>query len=110
MDVVSIKIWKMGGLYRSQDIASVCRAANVGIHVGSTAGSQLLEAIQLHFCASLGELFGGAEIGEFESLTNDPASGLAVENGVLRVPSTPGLGITIDHEKLRETTGQWEGK
>jgi L-alanine-DL-glutamate epimerase-like enolase superfamily enzyme len=110
MDVVSIKIWKMGGLYRSQDIASVCRAANVGIHVGSTAGSQLLEAIQLHFCASLGELFGGAEIGEFESLTNDPASGLAVENGALRVPSSPGLGITIDHEKLCETTGQWEGK
>ena len=110
MDVVSIKIWKMGGLYRSQEIASVCRAANVGVHVGSTAGSQLLEAIQLHFCAALADLFGGAEIGEFESLTNDPASGLAVENGALRVPSAAGLGVAIDHAKLRETTGEWEGK
>jgi L-alanine-DL-glutamate epimerase-like enolase superfamily enzyme len=78
--------------------------------VGSTAGSQLLEAIQLHFCASLPDLFGGAEIGEFESLTGDPASGLVVENGVLRVPSVPGLGVIIDHNKLRETTGLWEGK
>jgi L-alanine-DL-glutamate epimerase-like enolase superfamily enzyme len=78
--------------------------------VGSTAGSQLLEAIQLHFCASLPDLFGGAEISEFESLTNDPASGLVVENGALRVPSAPGLGVTIDHSKLRETTGLWEGK
>ena len=55
MDAVSIKLWKMGGLYRGRDIASVCNAANVRVHVGSTAGSQLLEAIQLHFCASLPE-------------------------------------------------------
>lgn len=110
MDAVSIKLWKMGGLYRGRDIASVCHAANVRVHVGSTAGSQLMEAIQLHFCASLPDLFGGAEISEFESLTNDPASGLAVENGALRVPEVPGLGVTIDHSKLRETTGSWEGK
>jgi L-Ala-D/L-Glu epimerase len=110
MDAVSIKLWKMGGLYRGRDIASVCAAANVSVHVGSTAGSQLLEAIQLHFCASLPDLFGGAEISEFESLTNDPASGLVVENGALRVPCVPGLGVMIDHNKLRETTGLWEGK
>lgn len=110
MDAVSIKIWKMGGLYRAQEIASICRATNVGIHVGSTAGSQLLEAIQLHFSASLPDLFGAAEISEFESLTNDPASGLVVENGALRVPNVPGLGVVIDHGKMRETTGLWEGK
>ena len=110
MDAVSIKLWKMGGLYRGRDIASVCNAANVRVHVGSTAGSQLLEAIQLHFCASLPDLFGGAEISEFESLTDDPASGLVVENGALRVPSVPGLGVIIDHSKLRDTTGLWEGK
>jgi L-Ala-D/L-Glu epimerase len=110
IDAVSIKLWKMGGLYRARDIASVCTAANISLHVGSTAGSQLLEAIQLHFCSSLPDLFGGAEIGEFESLTNDPASGLVVENGTLRVPNIPGLGVMIDREKLRETTGSQQGK
>ena len=68
MDAVSIKIWKMGGYYKSREIAAVCSAANVGVHVGSTAGSQLMEAMQLHFCAAIPELFAGAEIGEFESL------------------------------------------
>ncbi|HEY7167326.1 MAG TPA: enolase C-terminal domain-like protein [Candidatus Binatia bacterium] len=104
MDAVSIKIWKMGGLYRSQEIAAVCRTANIGIHVGSTAASRLLEAMQLHFCAALPELFAGAEIGEFESLADDPASGIAVEKGVLEVPNLPGLGVTLNQEKLRETT------
>lgn len=110
MDAVSIKLWKMGGLYRSGDIASVCGAANISVHVGSTAGSQLLEAMQLHFCASLPDLFGGAEIGEFEPLSNDPASGLVVEHGPLKLPNAPGLGVKIDPDKLRETTGLWEAK
>lgn len=110
MDAVSIKIWKMAGYYKSRDIAAVCSTANIGVHVGSTAGSQLMEALQLHFCASLPDLFAGAEIGEFESLTDDPASGLTVENGSLRVPDRPGLGIDIDREKLRETTGLWQPK
>ncbi len=110
VDAVSIKIWKMAGYYKSRDIAAVCSAGNVAVHVGSTAGSQLMEALQLHFCASLPDLFAGAEIGEFESLTDDPASGLAVENGNLRVADRPGLGIDIDHRKLRETTDLWQPK
>jgi L-alanine-DL-glutamate epimerase-like enolase superfamily enzyme len=110
MDAVSIKVWKMAGYYKSREIASVCSAANVGVHVGSTAGSQLMEALQLHFCASIPELFAGAEIGEFESLTDDPASGLTVENGTLRVSDRPGLGVDIDMNKLHETTALWQPK
>ncbi len=110
MDAVSIKIWKMGGYYKSREIAAVCSAANVGVHVGSTAGSQLMEALQLHFCASIGNLFAGAEIGEFESLNDDPASGLTVEQGTLHVSDRPGLGVDIDMNKLQETTAFWQPK
>ena len=110
MDAVSIKLWKMGGYYKSREIAAVCNAANVGVHVGSTAGSQLMEAMQLHFCASIPELFAGAEIGEFESLNEDPASGLTVTDGKLSVSNRPGLGVDIDMSKLQETTSVWQAK
>ena len=110
IDAVSIKLWKMGGYYKSREIAAVCSAANVGVHVGSTAGSQLMEAMQLHFCASLPDLFAGAEIGEFESLNEDPASGLTVTQGTLQVSDRAGLGIDIDTKKLRETTDLWQPK
>lgn len=110
MDAVSIKLWKMGGYYKSREIASVCSAANVGVHVGSTAGSQLMEAMQLHFCAAIPELFAGAEIGEFESLNGDPASGLNVTDGKLSVTNRPGLGVDIDMGKLQETTAFWQPK
>ncbi len=110
MDAVSIKLWKMGGYYKSREIAAVCNAANVGVHVGSTAGSQLMEAMQLHFCASIPDLFAGAEIGEFESLNEDPASGLTVTQGTLSVSNRPGLGVDIDMSKLQETTAFWQPK
>jgi L-alanine-DL-glutamate epimerase-like enolase superfamily enzyme len=110
MDAVSIKLWKIGGYYKSREIAAVCSAANVGVHVGSTAGSQLMEAVQLHFAASIPNLFAGAEIGEFESLNEDPASGLTVTQGSLRVPDRPGLGIDIDMNRLRETSDLWQPK
>ena len=110
MDAVSIKLWKMGGYYKSREIASVCSAANVGVHVGSTAGSQLMEAMQLHFCAAIPELFAGAEIAEFESLNEDPASGLAVKEGRLSVSDQAGLGVDIDMSKLQETTAFRQGK
>ena len=110
MDAVSIKLWKMGGYYKSREIASVCSAANIGVHVGSTAGSQLMEAIQLHFCAAIPELFAGAEIGEFESLDDDPASGLTIVDGQLNVSNRAGLGVDVDLSKLQETTSFWQAK
>jgi L-alanine-DL-glutamate epimerase-like enolase superfamily enzyme len=110
MDAVIIKLWKLGGYYKSRDIASVCSAANVGVHVGSTAGSQLMEAMQLHFCAAIPDLFAGAEIGEFESLNEDPASGLTVTDGTLSVSNRPGLGVDIDMGRLQETTSFWQPK
>lgn len=103
MDAVSIKLWKMGGFFKSREIAAICSAANVGVHIGSTAGSQLMEAAQLHFAATIMDLMGGAEIGEFDSLSNDPASGLEVINGSLRIRDVPGFGVNVDLSKMEET-------
>jgi L-alanine-DL-glutamate epimerase-like enolase superfamily enzyme len=69
-----------------------------------------MEAMQLHFCATISELFAGAEIGEFESLNDDPASGLTVTDGRLSVSNRPGLGVNIDVSKLQETTAFWQPK
>jgi L-alanine-DL-glutamate epimerase-like enolase superfamily enzyme len=103
-DAVNIKLWKMGGFHKAKEIASVCNAANLSCHVASTPGSQLMEAGQLHFAASTLNLMGGVEIGEFEGLLDDPASGLVVTKGCLQIPQVPGLGVEIDLSNARETT------
>ena len=54
--------------------------------------------------AGVHNLMGGAEIGECEGLSEDPASGLVIAQGSLKVPNVPGLGVEIDLSKARETT------
>jgi L-alanine-DL-glutamate epimerase-like enolase superfamily enzyme len=103
IDAVSIKLWKVGGFFKAKEIAAICNTANIGCHVASTPGSMLMEAGQLHFAASTLNMIGGAEIGEFDGLMDDPASGLTIVNGTLRPPVTAGLGVTVDLSKARET-------
>jgi len=49
-------------------------------------------------------MFGGCELGEFDPLLEDPASGLDIVNGCLKVPMGPGLGVKVDLSNARETT------
>jgi len=48
-----------------------------------------MEAGQLHFAAATLNLFPGAEIGEYETLLDDPASGLVITDRCLSVRDTP---------------------
>lgn len=102
MDVVCIKLWKVGGFMKAREIASLCRVNGIGCHIGSTPSSQLLEAGQLQFAASIPDLIMGAEIGEFDEFTEDPCSGLEVKNGCLQVSNAPGLGVKVDLSNARE--------
>ncbi len=110
MDAVSIKLWKMGGYYKSREIAAVCNAANVGVHVGSTAGSQLMEAMQLHFCAAIPELFAGAEIGEFESLNDDPGIRAQRQRRQAQRLRSSGSGCRHRHEQAARNDGVLAGE
>ena len=102
MDVVSMKLWKVGGFTQAREIAVLCRANNIPRHIGSTPGSQLLEAGQVQFAASVSDLCMGAEIDMFDTFTEDPASGLEVKNGALTVTDAPELGIQVDLSKTTE--------
>jgi L-alanine-DL-glutamate epimerase-like enolase superfamily enzyme len=103
IDAVSIKLWKVGGFFKAKQIAAVCNTANIGCHVASTPGSILMEAGQLHFAASTLNMVAGAEIGEFDGLSDDPASGINILNGSLRPPKKPGIGVDLDLTNARET-------
>lgn len=107
IDAVSIKLWNVGGFMKGKEIAAVCNANNCFCHIASTPGSRLQEAGQLHFAASTPNMFAGCELGEFEPLLDDPASGIEIVNGNLKVPMGAGLGVEVDLSNARETTGDY---
>lgn len=92
---ISLKLMKLGGLRNCKLAAGMCKAANVRCRVGAAVGSRIANAACMHFIASTPNIDYACEVGEFARLLNDPATGLEVENGSLRVPRGPGLGIAV---------------
>ncbi len=99
-DVISLKIPKMGGIFKARKAAAVCEAAGIDYLVGTAPGSRLLDAANVHLAASLKNLKLPCEIGEFERMANDPASGLEIVDGFSSPPEKPGLGVEVDLAKI----------
>jgi L-alanine-DL-glutamate epimerase-like enolase superfamily enzyme len=95
VDSISLKLPKLGGLRNAQAAAAICRAGGVGCRMGAAVGSRLLAAAGLHLMAASPAIGYACELGEFARLQGDPAAGLEVEHGTLRVPEGPGVGVRI---------------
>jgi len=99
-DIISLKIPKMGGIFKARKVAAVCEAAGVEYLVGTAPGSRLLDAANVHLAVSLRNLTLPCEIGEFERMANDPCGGLEIVNGISRPPERPGLGVEVDLARI----------
>ena len=92
---VSIKLLKFGGLQKSLAAARVCEAAGLICHVGGMATSSLIDAAQIHFISATPSVVTPCEVGEFAALDGDLVEGLKIDNGHVRVPTGPGLGVSL---------------
>ena len=106
-DVINIKIAKGGGLYQSKNIAAVAEAAGLECVIGTAWGLGVKVAAKLHLAAATRSLRDGVEFTELMLhdllLAGPQAADLAppLSDGYLNVPLDPGLGVTIDEQKLR---------
>lgn len=93
-DSIIIKIGQLGGLRRAKIAAAICKIGNISCRIGTT-GSQIMAAASMHFVASTDNISYACELGEFSRLLDDPVSGLEIKNGQLKVPTGPGIGVSI---------------
>ena len=99
-DVISLKFPKMGGILKAKKVAALCEAAGMEYLVGTTPGSRLADAANVHLAASLKDLTLPCEIGEFERMADDPCAGLEIVEGFLSPPERPGLGVEVDLKRV----------
>jgi muconate cycloisomerase len=101
-DVVSLKLVKHGGLLNTRKVAAVAEAAGIGLYGGCLLESSIGAAAHLHAFAGLRELgwacehFGPQIL--VEDLVTEP---LRFEDFRIHLPAGPGLGVTLDQDKLR---------
>jgi len=101
-DVVSLKLVKHGGLLATRDVAAVAEAAGIGLYGGCLLESSIGAAAHLQVFAGLRELGWGCEhFGPHilvEDLVEQP---LRFADFHIHLPARPGLGVTLDRDKLR---------
>lgn len=93
-DSIIIKIGQLGGLRRAKIAAAICKVGNISCRIGAI-GSQITAASSMHFVASTDNISYACELGEFIRLLDDPVSSLEIKNGQLKVPTGPGIGVSV---------------
>jgi len=101
-DLVSVKVARTG-LTESHQILALCDALGGGVVIGTQGDSELGTAAGLQFAAlSESARRRPAELTYFATVLAGGvlASPLAIEDGRMRVPAGPGLGVELDEEEI----------
>jgi len=100
-DYFNIKLGKSGGIFKALKMVRMAEEAGIHLQVGAMLESRLGMTAFAHFalCSPMIEHY------DFDTalmFSEDPVTGgiQYKANGVITVPETPGLGATIDEERL----------
>ena len=103
VDVILLDTTFWGGIRACVKAAAVCETFQVGVAVHSSGELGIQLATMLHLGAVLPNLSFAADA-HYHHLTDDIIEGGLMEykDGSIAVPSKPGLGVTLNREKLAE--------
>lgn len=91
--IFNIKLMKCGGIYRAQKIIKIAEKNNVELMWGCNDESRISIAAALHVAFSSRRTKYIDLDGSFDLATDVVSGGFTLENGVMRVVETAGLGV-----------------
>lgn len=103
VDVILLDTTFWGGIRSCVRAAGICEAFQLGIAVHSSGELGIQLATMLHLGAVLPNLTFAADA-HYHQLTDDIIEGglMNYEDGAIKVPTSPGLGVKLNRDKLRQ--------
>ncbi len=100
-DVILLDTTFWGGIHPCMKAAGVCETFQIGVAVHSSGELGVQLATMLHLGAAIPNLALAADA-HYHQLTDDIIIGgkMRYENGAIKVPTEPGLGVKLDRDKL----------
>jgi muconate cycloisomerase len=113
--IVSIYTTKPGGLYRAMQVSAVCEAAGIVCNVNGSVETGVGNLANVHLAAaapaaslsnvipiSMPAEHQNGRIGGIYYTDDLLVEPMGFENGGVRVPQAPGMGIDVDERKLEK--------
>ncbi|MDQ3651020.1 MAG: mandelate racemase [Acidobacteriota bacterium] len=103
VDVILLDTTFWGGIRQCIKAAGVCETFQLGVAVHSSGELGIQLATMLHLGAVIPNLTFAADA-HYHHLVDDVIAGgkFKYENGSIAVPNAPGLGVTLDRDKLTQ--------
>ncbi len=101
MDVVNLKISRLGGLTRTKQMRDLCESLGIAMTIEDSWGGDITTAAIAHLVGSTQPEFyyTSTDFNSYNDVRLAEDAPMRKE-GKLEVPSGPGLGISIDEKKL----------
>ncbi|WP_053572806.1 muconate/chloromuconate family cycloisomerase [Caballeronia cordobensis] len=100
-DVFAVKIAQSGGLLGAASVAAIAQAADIDLYGGTMLEGAIGTIASAHLFSTFGELKWGTELFGPLLLTEDILTEpLRYENFALYLPHGPGLGVTLDWDRI----------
>ena len=101
-DVFSLKIMKSGGIRRALEVAAIARIGGIDVYGGCMFETGIAHAAGAQLMAALPELHLGCEfyMSTYYVREDVLAEPFPVRDGLVHVPAGPGLGVTVDPDRL----------
>ncbi|MFF0228609.1 enolase C-terminal domain-like protein [Streptomyces sp. NPDC004629] len=100
VDVIHGDVYKWGGIAATKALAAHCETFGLGMNLHSGGELGIATAAHLAVVASTPVLSRAID-SMYYLHADDIIEPLHLENGRLRIPEGPGLGVTVDEDKLR---------
>lgn len=111
IDIVLTDLHYWEGPRGVKDLVAVCRTFNLGVamHSGAEFGIEL--AAMIHTASTIPSMTFAGDA-HYHYLMDDIISGglMKYENGCIKVPEGPGLGVELDEEKMEKYERYYEEK
>lgn len=103
MDVVNLKISRLGGLTRAKGVRDLCQNLGIAMTLEDSWGGDLTTAAITHFAGSTRaeHYFTSTDFNSYVDVEIAPDAP-RMKDGLLPIPTGPGLGVTVDESVLGE--------
>jgi L-alanine-DL-glutamate epimerase-like enolase superfamily enzyme len=106
-DLVNIKLMKSGGILNALKLNAIAEAAGIRAQVGTMVESSIASAAGLHAAIAMTNV-STVEMGGPLMLAEDIGNtGSWYRHDAVTVPDSPGLGITVDVDRVRQFSDGW---